>query len=320
MKAKTIKKIIRSVFNSFLQSIEDSEVKNAVSKNTIITGGCITSMLLNEKPNDFDMYFTDLETTRLVAEYFVNQYKQQNDIKEVKNAGSNIVDLFVKVDDSDERDDPRVKIVVKSSGVASSSNEKEDYQYFETIQDPGSPDQENYIEEVMVALKRQVGKPSKDVSEKKFRPIFITSNAITLTDKVQLVLRFYGNPEKIHQNYDFVHCTSFWESKHNKLVLRPEALEAILTKELVYKGSKYPICSIIRMRKFLTRGWTINAGQILKMAYQCYELDLKDPKVLEDQLTGVDVAYFTQLLGMLKDTNPDRINSSYIAELIDKIF
>ena len=61
-------------------------------------------------------------------------------------------------------------------------------------------------------------------------------------------------------------------------------------------GSKYPLCSIIRTRKFIQRGYTINAGQYLKMAMQLNELDLKDVSVLQDQLIGVDSAYFDMVI------------------------
>src|SRR5690606_18878685 len=119
----------------------------------------------------------------------------------------------------------------------------------------------------------------------KYRPVFLSSNAITLSNKLQLILRFYGEPDEIHKNYDFVHCTSYYDHKDKQLTLRPEALEAILTKELRYVGSLYPLCSIIRLRKFIARGWTINAGQILKMALQLSKMDLTKPEILQDQLT-----------------------------------
>jgi hypothetical protein len=104
------------------------------------------------------------------------------------------------------------------------------------------------------------------------------------------------------------------------LVLRPAALEALLSKELRYVGSKYPICSIVRLRKFIERGWRINAGQILKMAMQISELNLKDVTVLEDQLTGVDTAYFIQLLERLKEKDPEKVDAAYLVEIIDRIF
>src|ERR1019366_10379787 len=145
------------------------------------------------------------------------------------------------------------------------------------------------------------GKPEvADDTKPKYRPIYISCNAITLSNKVQIVLRFYGDPDNIHQHYDYIHCTNYWLSKDRKLTLKQPALEALLSKELIYVGSKYPIASVIRTRKFMKRGWTINAGQYLKMAFQISELNLKDINVLEDQFTGVDVAYFAMLIDALQ--------------------
>src|SRR3546814_2858608 len=79
-------------------------------------------------------------------------------------------------------------------------------------------------------------------------------------------------------------------------VCSSDLLESLLCKELRYVGSKYPVCSVIRLRKLIRRGWVINAGQILKMMMQVSELDLTNPAVLQDQLTGVDSAYFIELM------------------------
>ena len=93
---------------------------------------------------------------------------------------------------------------------------------------------------------------------------------------------------------------------------------------MVYRGSKYPICSIIRMRKFIKRGWHINAGQILKICMQISELDLNDLDVLEDQLFGIDTLYFMQIVRALREmqmTHEDwQFDSSYLSTIIDKVF
>lgn len=74
----------------------------------------------------------------------------------------------------------------------------------------------------------------------------------------------------------------------------------------------------------MKKGWYINAGQILKMLFQISELNLKDIHVLEDQLTGVDAAYFHQLISWCKrekTENPQfEITAPYLVTLIDKIF
>lgn len=300
MKAKTINKVINNKFKTFLESIDDPIVKGLVEKNTIITGGCITSMLLNEPVNDYDLYFTTKNITKEVAEYYVKKFKELNTPK---------TDLTVR------EEEDRIKIVAKSSGLVS-EEEPENYQFFEML-DAGNPETEEFIEEVTAIFKGENKK-----KEPRFRPIFLSSNAITLSDKIQIIIRFYGEPEQIHENYDFVHCTNYWDSRTRKLTLNKEALQAILAKDLIYAGSKYPLCSLMRMKKFVSKGWSCTAGQIFKICYQISKLNLDDFKVLEEQLTGVDVAYFHELLRILKEEQEKgkKIDETYIMELVDKIF
>lgn len=94
----------------------------------------------------------------------------------------------------------------------------------------------------------------------------------------------------------------------------------MMTKELVYCGSKYPLCSLIRIRKFLARKWTINAGQMLKIVMQLNILDLNNIEVLRDQLVGVDSAYFAQVLEQLSAKGAERCEAPYLIEIIDRIF
>ena len=166
--------------------------------------------------------------------------------------------------------------------------------------------------------------PDESNEEDSYKAIYFTSNAITLKGKIQLVIRFYGDPAEIHKNYDFVHCTNYWLSSDKDLHLNIGALEAILTKELLYQGSKYPLCSIIRTRKFIQRGWSINAGQYVKMAMQLNDLDLKNIEVLKEQLTGVDSSYFDMFISAIQRRQDDdpgfELNAMVVSELIDKIF
>ncbi len=306
MKAKTIRRILSAKLRTWLNSIDDKELKIRIQDNTIITGGAIVSLLLNEEVKDFDVYFRDQKTALLVAQYYVDKYKKANPPTKFKNSTRVVADIMV------EPLEDRIRIFAKSVGVVSETQD-DNYQYFETLE-PGSPDQDKFIEEAMVALKAK-----QKAKKGEYRPIFLTSNAITLSSSIQLIIRFFGEADEIHKNYDFIHCTNYWTSWDNKLVLKPKALEAILTKELRYQGSLYPLTSIIRTRKFIKRGWTINAGQYLKMAVQLSQLDLFDPDVLQDQLIGVDVFYFIDLINRIKETDKP-IDEAYIVAIIDEIF
>ena len=279
MKAKTIEKIINAKFKKFVKTIDDKHVRELVKDNTIVTGGCITSMLLDEPVNDFDLYFTDFETTQAVAEYYVKKMK-----KSTKFRG----DVEVKVTDN-----LQVEIYIQSRG------------YMGKL--PSDEDRESEPDFIVM-----------DDKNNKFDPVFASSNAISLNGDIQLIVRFYGTPEEIHDNYDFTHCKNYWTSSEKKVVLDKDALECILTKELKYTGSKYPLCSIFRTRKFIQRGWTINAGQYLKMAMQLNDLDLKDVNVLKDQLTGVDSTYFLCMISKLEDIKDP--TTDYVINLVDEIF
>jgi len=155
----------------------------------------------------------------------------------------------------------------------------------------------------------------------KYSVLAITSNAITLSNSVQIVLRFVGPAEEIHKNYDFVHATNYYTAKTG-LVLHQAALESILARELKYVGSLYPVCSIFRIKKFINRGWTITAGETLKILFDVHKLDLYNIDVLQDQLTGVDTTYFQALIDRLKasDRQGQPIERNYVFELINEIF
>jgi hypothetical protein len=216
--------------------------------------------------------------------------------------------------------DGRVRITISSAGVAGDATVEEDYDYFESAPEDNM---NRFVEEVADVLNEADQEKvieDKDEKKPKYRPIFLSDNAITLSDGIQLVVRFYGEPDKIHENYDYIHCTCYWTPKEG-LVCSAEALKAILTKELIYSGSLYPICAMIRIRKFVARGWRINAGQFVKIASQINDLDLTSIAVWEDQLTGVDTAYFRQLIDILKNhAEGGKIEKSYVITLIDRMF
>ncbi|WP_191089436.1 hypothetical protein [Paenibacillus spiritus] len=216
-----------------------------------------------------------------------------------------------------------------------------DYDYYFTTKEACQTVAEYFVKKFNKSTKRKYGVevqdvdgrirvfvPSAGVAKDKYKdgykPVFLSSNAISLSNSVQLVIRFYGKPEEIHENYDFSHCTCYYIPHKNELVLPQKALESILTKELKYVGSKYPLASVVRSRKFIQRGWSINAGQYLKMILQCGQLDLNDANVLEEQLTGVDLSLFKMVIEAIRrqqEKNPSfEFTIDWITEVIDKVF
>ena len=353
MKRKTINAVISKKMNDWLSSIEDDSLRHDLKKKIIVTGGSITSMLLNEPVNDFDIYLTDKAILIRLAKYYANKWnkihgKKENkvdgtaeawvldgkDVELWKNNHKALSEFAVGYEDMKYSEgmewtrgskggygvssmllnttEDRVKIIINSDGIAEDSDETADNSEYNV---------EEYVE--AVSDLDEINDDALVNTEDKYKPIFLSTNAITLSNKVQIVIRFYGDPEEIHLNYDFIHTTNYW-TFDSGIVLNQKALEAILNKDLFYSGSKYPIASIIRTRKFIKRGWNINAGQYLKMAFQISELDLTDISVLEDQLVGVDSIYFLNFVKLLKEQHVSnkyfKLSNDYVTSVVDKIF
>lgn len=302
MNRKQIINKLSRKFDSWVKSIDDEKVQQLVKNNAYITGGAIVSLLGNQEPKDLDIYFSDYETAVAVANYYVERWnkhhiKQARVVRddyesELKFDENGITSRFVPKTELDE-DNRRVKIWIQSSGIADESDETEN-------------------------------KRKKERDKGEYRPVFLSANAITLANGIQLVMRFIGTPEEVHKNFDFVHCTNYFIPKTKELVMPPKALESFIFKELKYVGSRYPIASILRTRKFIKRGYKINAGQYLKMVFQLQNLDLTDPYVLEDQLNGVDLLYMSSITDAIKNdklSNPNiEIDSTYLIKVVERIF
>lgn len=293
MQIKTIKKVISKKLEEWLVTIEDVKLRDEVRKNLLVSGGAITSLLQNLPVNDYDIYIQNIDVLIRLANYYcpgkvLDGRKRQQYLDGCDK--SDIINEWIGENDYSEATvrvrtlkENQVKLNISSMGIK---------------------------KELVIPCGQE---------PKKYQVAFLSQNAISLTDDIQIVLRFSGTVEEIHKTFDFIHATNYYTFKDG-LVTNIAALESIITKCLKYQGSQYPLTSIIRMKKFLNRGWTINAGEMLKAMFQISELNLKDPDVLEEQLIGVDVAYFATLISVLRGVNPESITASYLSTIIDKVF
>jgi hypothetical protein len=294
MQIKTIQKTIQNKLNEWIATIKDETLGKNVKENLLLSGGSITSMLLNIEVNDYDIYIKDMDILLKLTEYYT---------KDVD--GIVILDGRKKEDlikEHEARYDNDIEEINNSYAIALKNLKSDQIKLFFNSAKGGMKVNEN-----------------KKPEELNYDPVFFSPNAISLSNNIQIVIRFNGDHETIHKTFDFIHATNYFTFE-NGLVTNKEALESILTKQLKYQGSLYPLTSIIRMKKFIKRQWNINAGEILKIMFQISELDLKNPDVLEDQLIGVDVAYFGKLIEILRGVDPTKLTSPYLNEIIDRVF
>lgn len=319
MKIKQIENRLQKKFNDWVESVDDFNLRSRIRQGSIITGGAICSMLTDDYVRDYDIYFKTPELAQLVAEYYLkkagvgkvfnpatNPHLLDHEINNLKlEAGLNSEDesnneevetAIAQLENLKAQAQNRVFILIRGSG------------FYGTIKD----EDDSCYDTVCSGSVQTLPKP--------YQVKFITSNAITLNSDIQLIMRFSGEPKEIHDNYDFVHCTNYWTSWENKVTTNKEALEAILAKELRYVGSRYPLCSLFRVRKFTERGWHVNAGQLLKIAAQINDLDLYNVRTLEEQLIGVDTTHFRWLITELRNKDYTSLDSSSFIDLINKVF
>ena len=336
-----MKQIFTKKINEFISTIDDDSVKDAIKKDLIITGGAFTSMIDGDAPNDFDCYFRTKDTVLKVSQYYIDKWNDahKGEVNKInrplkafvldgENPSQELLDWYNISDISESRavliyntSPDRVKLIIPSDGVVGDkeleSNGSGDVDSINAAEELG-------VTEVISELDDISADKIINKEKKKYFPVFISSNAITLSDKIQLVVRFYGEPSEIHDTYDFEHTKGYFDFGKNELVVPERVWELTTNKTLIYSGSKYPVASLFRIRKFINRGWNINAGQILKIAMQVSELDLMDIKVLEDQLIGVDSLYFMNMIEQfrkkqLNDTEFE-LTPDYVLSIVDKVF
>lgn len=296
MQTKTIQKNISEKLKDWLKTISDKGLASDLEKNILVSGGSIASMYLGEPVNDYDVYINNMDVLLRLTEYYTKDFN-----------GINILDGRRKKEyelQLEKDYDQKIEDINNSFSICVRNLKEDQIKLFFPTEKGGKKVNED--------------KPKEEMN---YSPLFFSPNAISLSNDIQIVIRFHGDNEAIHKTFDFIHATNYFTFKDG-LVTNKQALECLLTKQLKYQGSLYPLTSIIRMKKFIKRGWNINAGEILKIMFQISELNLKNPDVLEEQLIGVDVAYFGKLIEVLRGIEDleYKMTSHYLNTIIDKVF
>lgn len=300
MQQKTIQKNIASKMDEWLSTIKDEALKKDVRNNLLVSGGSIASMLMNEPVNDYDVYLMNMDVLKRLAKYYTSP-----------EATGGVSVLIM---------DGRNKKQLEDEYNSKTMDINEDDNSYSICLRNLKEDQIKLYFGGNAGLRINEGKKEEELF---YTPLFYSPNAISLSNNLQIVLRFNGDAEKIHKTFDFIHATNYFTFKEG-LVTNLEAVTSILTKQLKYQGSYYPVTSIIRVKKFVKRGFNIHAGELLKIMFQISQLDLSDPDVLDEQLIGVDIAYFYLIIEALRnkfDSDKDfKLTPHYFNELIDRIF
>jgi hypothetical protein len=124
----------------------------------------------------------------------------------------------------------------------------------------------------------------------------VTDNAVTLGYKgyiFQIVTRFFGPTDRVFKTFDFTHCMSYFDPSTGALSY-DEAL--IIKRQLRYNGEKdeYPLNTLKRLCKFVSRGWTPDNETITNL-YKAVQKrpPFSDPEEHKMQTVGFYGSSFT---------------------------
>ena len=122
-----------------------------------------------------------------------------------------------------------------------------------------------------------------------YAPVHTSPNAISLKGDVQIIKKFYGNPEEVVEEFDFKHCQGyFYEGELNMYVSTELAIQ---NKKLLYTQSDYPINSLLRAFKFVKDGWEFSKEAQIAIGLDIAKLDIINHDIFCEQLQGVSTAF-----------------------------
>lgn len=152
----------------------------------------------------------------------------------------------------------------------------------------------------------------------KYKVSLITENAINLTDKIQIITKYYGFSDDITDKFDFQHIKSFWRYNEGKeaseLILCDDFYKLIHEKELVYTGSEYPLSSFFRTKKYIKKGWNISNATMLHIALDIVavfnrgKIIINDKEDIKDYISATIVDIDDDEQDVFIDINDEHLN------------
>lgn len=119
----------------------------------------------------------------------------------------------------------------------------------------------------------------------------------------------FGEPAAIFSYYDFTVCMGAYQFSQDQakegFVFGDEFHKHIGQRRLVFHtGTMFPICSMLRVMKYVKRGYFITGMELLKIGLSIHSLKIESYKDLRRQLQGIDTAFLADLTDQMKGGQP----------------
>jgi hypothetical protein len=132
--------------------------------------------------------------------------------------------------------------------------------------------------------------------------------------RVQLIRVLTGTPQQIIDSFDFTICQGAFDGE--RFILGADFLQHIAQRRLVFNiAAEYPICSLYRARKFITRGYRLSGIDAIKLGLRIHSIKIDTYADLRKQLMGIDTP------PTLQGTHSGRISSLFLTlERVRQVF
>lgn len=102
------------------------------------------------------------------------------------------------------------------------------------------------------------------------KPHYTNHNTVTL-GQYDLTKHFYEDPSECINDFDFTVCAC--AITKDEIYYDSNFFTDLASRTLIVNNSKKPVASLIRIKKYLSYGYTISDNEILKLAKACKEVD-----------------------------------------------
>lgn len=119
----------------------------------------------------------------------------------------------------------------------------------------------------------------------------------------------FGDPKTIFNYYDFTVCMAAYQfredGKEEGFVFGEDFFKHIGQRRLVFHtGTMFPICSMLRVMKYVKKGFFITGMELLKIGLSIHSLKMETYADLRRQLQGIDTAFLSDLTAQMKPDEP----------------
>jgi hypothetical protein len=128
-----------------------------------------------------------------------------------------------------------------------------------------------------------------------------------------IIFKYFQDAKEILHYFDFECCKASFDFHTKEFYASPEYLLSIQTKQLIYSRSLFPIGALIRLQKYVKRGYTIDYASLLRLYKDLKNLDITNPEVLESHIGGM-YGTICDLKGLTLDEMIQKIDDTILYE------